>query len=51
MPALQIPKQLRAYCGGTDLIELEGETVSELLAALAVRFPQCGGLSSRFRAA
>jgi molybdopterin converting factor small subunit len=42
MPVLQIPKQLRAYCGGTDFIELEGETVSELLAVLAVRFPELG---------
>ena len=42
MPVLQIPKQLRVYCGGTDFIELEGETVSELLAGLAVRFPELG---------
>ena len=42
MPVLQIPEQLRAYCGGADFVELEGETVSELLAALAVRFPELG---------
>ena len=42
MPVLQIPNQLRAYCGGTDFIELEGETVSELLAGLAVQFPELG---------
>ncbi len=42
MPVLKIPKQLRAYCGGADFIELEGETVSELLAALVVRFPELG---------
>ena len=42
MPVLQIPKQLRSYCGGTDFIELEGETVSEMLAGLAVRFPELG---------
>ena len=42
MPVLHIPKQLRAYCGGADFVELEGETVYELLAALAVRFPELG---------
>ena len=42
MPVLQIPKQLRAYCGGADFIELEGEAVSELLAGLAVQFPELG---------
>jgi molybdopterin converting factor small subunit len=42
MPVLHIPKQLRAYCGGTDFIELEGETVSELLTHLAVQFPELG---------
>jgi molybdopterin converting factor small subunit len=42
MPALHIPKQLRAYCGGRDFIELEGETASELLAGLAVQFPELG---------
>jgi molybdopterin converting factor small subunit len=42
MPVLQIPNQLRAYCGGTDFIELEGGTASALLADLAVRFPELG---------
>jgi sulfur carrier protein ThiS len=42
MPVLHIPKQLRAYCGGTDFIELEGETVSELLNGVAVQFPELG---------
>jgi len=42
MPLLHIPRQLRAYCGGTDFIELEGETVSDLLAGLAVQFPELG---------
>ncbi len=42
MPILHIPKQLRAYCGGTDCIELEGETASALLAGLAVQFPELG---------
>jgi molybdopterin converting factor small subunit len=42
MPTLHIPKQLRAYCGGRDFIELEGEFVSELLAGLAVQFPELG---------
>ena len=42
MPILHIPRQLRAYCGGTDFIELEGETAPELLADLAVQFPELG---------
>ena len=42
MPVLQIPRQLRAYCGGMDAVELEGEMVSELLAGLAVQFPELG---------
>jgi len=42
MPVLHIPEQLRAYCGGTDSIELEGETVTELLAGLAEQFPELG---------
>jgi molybdopterin converting factor small subunit len=42
MPVLHIPKQLRAYCGGTDSIELECETASELLAGLAMQFPELG---------
>jgi molybdopterin converting factor small subunit len=42
MPVVHIPKQLRVYCGGTDFIELEGEMVSELLADLAVQFPELG---------
>jgi molybdopterin synthase sulfur carrier subunit len=42
MPVLHIPAQLRAYCGGADFIELEGETAPELLAELAVRFPDLG---------
>jgi len=39
---LQIPRQLRAYCGGRAFIELEGELVSALLADLAVQFPELG---------
>jgi molybdopterin converting factor small subunit len=42
MPVLHIPKQLHAYCGGADSIELEGETVSELITGLAARFPELG---------
>ena len=42
MPVLQIPRQLRAYCGGLDSLELEGERASELLAGLALRFPELG---------
>jgi len=42
MPVLHIPEQLRPYCGGTDFIELDGETVAELLAGLAERFPELG---------
>ena len=42
MPVLHIPKQLRAYCGGADFIEFEGETFSELLAGLAVQYPELG---------
>ncbi len=42
MPTLHIPKSLRAYCGGREFIELEGELVSELLAGLAVQFPELG---------
>jgi len=42
MPVLHIPRQLRAYCDGRDFIELEGEMISELLADLAVRFPELG---------
>jgi molybdopterin converting factor small subunit len=42
MPVLHIPSQLRAYCGGADAIELEGETVPELLAGLAENFPELG---------
>jgi molybdopterin converting factor small subunit len=42
MPILHIPRQLRAYCGDRDFIELEGEFISELLAGLAVQFPELG---------
>jgi len=42
MPILHIPKQLCAYCGGQDSIELEGEFISELLAGLAAQFPELG---------
>ena len=42
MPVLQIPRQLRAYCGGLDFVELEGERASELLADLALQFPDLG---------
>jgi molybdopterin converting factor small subunit len=44
MPLLHIPKELSAYCGGADTIELEGETVSELVSGLVARFP---GMASR----
>jgi len=40
MPVLHIPQELRAYCAGADSIELEGETVSELLTGLAAQFPE-----------
>ena len=40
MPVLHIPKELRAYCAGADTIELEGETVAELITGLAVQFPE-----------
>jgi len=40
MPVLHIPKELRAYCGGADTIELEGETVAELITGLAAQFPE-----------
>jgi molybdopterin converting factor small subunit len=42
MPALQIPKPLRAYCEGRDFVEVEGELISELLANLALKFPELG---------
>jgi sulfur carrier protein ThiS len=42
MPLLHIPKELSAYCGGADSIELEGETVSQLVTGLAARFPEMG---------
>ena len=42
MPVVQIPKQLRAYSGGTECVEFEGETVPELLAGLAVHFSELG---------
>lgn len=40
MPLLHIPKELSAYCGGADTLELEGETVSQLVSGLAARFPE-----------
>ncbi|MBW2494610.1 MAG: MoaD/ThiS family protein [Deltaproteobacteria bacterium] len=42
MPILHIPRQLRAYCGDRESIELEGELISELLRDLAVQFPELG---------
>jgi molybdopterin converting factor small subunit len=42
MPTLYIPGQLRAYCGGRSSIEIEGETVPELLAGLVEQFPEIG---------
>jgi len=42
MPVLHIPKQLRVYCDGRDVIELEGELISDLLTGLAVQFPELG---------
>jgi len=42
MPVLQIPRQLRAYCGGRERIELEGERIPELLSDLALKFPELG---------
>ena len=40
MPLLHIPNEFRAYCGGADSVELEGETVAELIRQLAARFPE-----------
>ena len=40
MPLLHIPNEFRAYCGGADSIELEGETVAELIKQLVARFPE-----------
>jgi molybdopterin converting factor small subunit len=40
MPLLHIPRELRAYCGGADSVELEGETVAQLITGLATRFPE-----------
>jgi molybdopterin converting factor small subunit len=40
MPVLHIPNELRAYCGGADSVELEGETVSDVITGLAARFPE-----------
>lgn len=40
MPLLHIPTEFRAYCGGADSVELEGETVAELIDQLAARFPE-----------
>ncbi len=42
MPLLHVPGPLRAYCGGAAFIELEGQTIPELLAGLAARFPELG---------
>lgn len=42
MPILHIPRQLRAYCDGRDFIELDGEFITDLLAGLAVQFPELG---------
>jgi len=42
MPVLQIPRPLRAYCGGRDRIELAGERIPELLADLAAQYPELG---------
>jgi molybdopterin converting factor small subunit len=40
MPLLHIPRELCTYCGGAECIELEGETVSELITGLVTRFPE-----------
>ena len=40
MPLLHVPHEFRAYCGGAESVELEGQTVSELIAQLAARFPE-----------
>ena len=40
MPLLHVPRELRAYCGGAESVELEGETISELINQLAERFPE-----------
>ena len=42
MPLLHVPQELRAYCGGAESVELEGETISELINQLAARFPELG---------
>lgn len=42
MPVLHIPRSLRAYCDGRDALELEGELISDLLAGLALQFPELG---------
>jgi len=42
MPLLHVPEPLRAYCGGAECVALDGETIAELLAALAEQFPELG---------
>lgn len=39
MPKLMIPASLKAYVGGTNVIELSGRTVGELLAKLKGKYP------------
>ncbi len=40
MPNIKIPTSLRAYAGGKDLIELQGETVREALSFLLSLYPE-----------
>ncbi len=35
-----IPENLRRYCGGQSLVEVDGESVEEVLRALVDEFPQ-----------
>jgi len=40
MVRVEIPTALRAFAGNQDTVELQGQTVGELLAALGASFPQ-----------
>ena len=44
MPKVFIPAQLRDVAGGQSMLELDGQTVRQLVAALEGRFP---GIASR----
>ncbi len=46
MAQVYIPHQMRELTGGVERIELAGETVRQLIAALDERFP---GLAQRLR--